>query len=229
MFSATSTRLAANQTTRPCVEEVHGTRTNDTRKKREPEGKIDEKDSMKFGKLLRNTAEAQPEWADAYLDYKLLKKKLKALKRNEEDTGETRRKKKHERKRRTKTCESRRSTDHARRTDVSAENEHRKMHVQRTAWKPMREDVADETRAATNVRCPTHVESIEPNGGAVQLSENRSTTVDARNESQKGAGSSQVRVRVPSLRKRIRHVWLYGLWEVGGHVVSDGPTAGPMC
>eukprot|EP00894_Picocystis_sp_ML_P000239 jgi/Pico_ML_1/50756/g1910.t1 len=40
---------------------------------------------MKFGKLLRNTAEAQPEWADAYLDYKLLKKKLKALKRNEED------------------------------------------------------------------------------------------------------------------------------------------------
>mmetsp|Transcript_9864 Transcript_9864/g.60080 ORF Transcript_9864/g.60080 Transcript_9864/m.60080 type:complete len:148 (+) Transcript_9864:270-713(+) len=41
---------------------------------------------MKFGKLLRNTAEAQPEWADAYLDYKLLKKKLKALKRNEDDT-----------------------------------------------------------------------------------------------------------------------------------------------
>mmetsp|Transcript_9865 Transcript_9865/g.60096 ORF Transcript_9865/g.60096 Transcript_9865/m.60096 type:complete len:99 (+) Transcript_9865:270-566(+) len=49
---------------------------------------------MKFGKLLRNTAEAQPEWADAYLDYKLLKKKLKALKRNEDDTGETRRKEK---------------------------------------------------------------------------------------------------------------------------------------
>lgn len=48
---------------------------------------------MKFGKLLRTTAEAQPEWADAYLDYKLLKKKLKALKRNEDDTGETKRKK----------------------------------------------------------------------------------------------------------------------------------------
>ena len=92
--SATSTRLTANQTTRPCVEAVHGTRTNDTPKKREPEGKVDEKDSMKFGKLLRNTAEAQPEWADAYLDYKLLKKKLKALKRKDEDTGERRRKKK---------------------------------------------------------------------------------------------------------------------------------------
>lgn len=49
---------------------------------------------MKFGKLLRNTAEAQPEWADAYLDYKLLKKKLKALKRNEEDAGAGKRKKK---------------------------------------------------------------------------------------------------------------------------------------
>ena len=119
--SATSTRLTANQTTRPCVEAVHGTRTNDTPKKREPEGKVDEKDSMKFGKLLRNTAEAQPEWADAYLDYKLLKKKLKALKRKDEDTGERRRKKKkkHARKRRTKTCVSRRSTDHARRTDVT--------------------------------------------------------------------------------------------------------------
>ena len=93
----------------------------------------------------------------------------------------------------------------------------------------MCEDVTDETRATTNVRCPTHVESVEPNGGAVQLSENRSTTVDARTESHKGAGSSQVRVRVSSLRKRIRHVWTYGHWEEGGYVVSDGPTGGPMC
>ena len=115
------------------MEAVHGTRTNDTREKREPEGKEDEKDSMKFGKLLRNTAEAQPEWADAYLDYKLLKKKLKALKRNEEDTGETRRKKNtrgnRERKRACRDVPPNTREE----PTTRAENEHRTMHVQRTA------------------------------------------------------------------------------------------------
>lgn len=160
---------------------------------------------MKFGKLLRTTAEAQPEWADAYLDYKLLKKKLKALKRNDEEAGEKRRKK--DGKEYMHACGNaeRIRANRERQTTVRqgsrsrAVNEHQTLHVRNTEEETMREDETDEKRASTNTKWRTNHETEETNGGEVQLQENRATAVDARTESHKGAGSSQVRVRVSSL------------------------------